>query len=421
MILCLFEDDQVAHLEPLTSMRAVYHLHLGVSTLAESTRFHFGNPETVQHCRTELRAMTAQEQPWPLEIPEGADVLFVNGRLVVEQGPLLDRLTQTARPGEPAQLFVQDEDLVAAWVPSAPAHLLDAREITRASFDGISEERIEGARFISRLWHLIRELSTEIVSGYERLTRNLTVTEREGVRIAPGAILAGQERIFTDTGVTIRPGAILNAESGPIYVGKDTTIFEGAIIRGPTYIGPRCEIRTGANIEGSSFGYYCKLGGEILNTVFHSLSSKPHAGFLGHAYIGRWCNLGAETNNSNLRNDYSHVKIYNSAIKGFEISDQNFLGVFMGDHSKCGITTMYNTGTVVGTFCNLFGAGFHAHYLPPFTWGGPNEGGYSDYRIDKALKVAEVVMARRGRSLTDAERLLLTAIYEASQNEAPLA
>ncbi len=478
MILCLFEDDQVAHLEPLTLTRAVYHLHLGVSTLAETTRYHFGNTETVQHCRTELRAVTAEEQPWPLELPEGADVLFVNGRLVLNQGPLLDRLKMAARPGEPPRLFVQGDELVAAWIPSARASLLDARAITRATFEGVPEERVEGARLIGRLWHLIRELATEIVSGYERLTRNVNVLEREGVRISPGAtyedlravpddkvaeivegdlyasprpgprlsdassglvaalrgpfdrarggpggwrILAEPERIYTGPGVTIRPGAILNAENGPIYVGSDSTIFEGAVIRGPTYIGPRCEIRTGANIEGSSFGYYCKLGGEILNSVFHSLSSKPHAGFLGHAYIGRWCNLGAETNNSNLRNDYSFVKIYNSVIKGFEISDQNFLGVFMGDHAKCGITTMYNTGTVVGTFCNLFGAGFHAHYLPPFTWGGPNEGGYTDYRIDKALKVAEVVMARRGRVLTDAERELLTAIYEASRNEAPLA
>src|SRR5690554_2886569 len=421
MILCLFEDDQVAHLEPLTLTRAVYHLHLGVSTLAETIRYHFGNTETVQHCRTELGAVKAEEQPWPLELPEGADVLFVNGRLVLNQGPLLDRLKMAARPGEPPRLFVQGDELVAAWIPSARASLLDARAITRATFEGVPEERVEGARLIGRLWHLIRELATEIVSGYERLTRNVNVLEREGVRISPGAILAEPERIYTGPGVTIRPGAILNAENGPIYVGSDSTIFEGAVIRGPTYIGPRCEIRTGANIEGSSFGYYCKLGGEILNSVFHSLSSKPHAGFLGHAYIGRWCNLGAETNNSNLRNDYSFVKIYNSVIKGFEISDQNFLGVFMGDHAKCGITTMYNTGTVVGTFCNLFGAGFHAHYLPPFTWGGPNEGGYTDYRIDKALKVAEVVMARRGRVLTDAERELLTAIYEASRNEAPLA
>lgn len=416
MILCLFEDDKTSSLAPLVHTRAVYDLLLGMRTMAQATHHAFGSPETVLHARQLVRTVTSQENGWPVTLPRGADVLFVNGRWIAEPGPVLERLIRAACAGEPARVFVQGEDVVAAWVPECSPFLIEEDELTLSTFDGLREERVEGARLISRLWHLLEALLPAIERDYHILTAGKNVTNREYAFIKPGAILSVAERIYTAPGSTIRPGAILNAEDGPIYVDRNALIFEGTVIRGPAYIGPYCQIRTGADIEGSSFGYYCKVGGEIHDSVLHSLSNKPHEGFLGHAYIGRWCNIGASSNNSNLKNDYGIIKLYNPVLDDFESCGLQFLGLIMGDHSKCSISTMFNTGTIVGTFCNLFGHGFHARYIPSFSWGGP-EVGYSEYRIDKALKVAEAVMARRDRQLTEAERALLTAVFKKTRGE----
>ena len=415
MHLCLFEDDQVGHLLPLVHTRGVYDLRLGIRTLLETTREAFGTPQTLLHARPFVAAVTAQENDLLVNrIPDGLDVLFVNGRYVAEEGPLLERLRRAAAKGEPARVFVQDDTLVAAWVPGAASRYVEGAAVTRATFEGLPEETVEGGRLIGRLWDLLDELEPALERDYTLRTKGYQIYERPGVRIMDGAILATGERIYTAPESTIRPGAILNAEDGPIYIDRGATISENAVLRGPIYVGPKAVINPNAAVHGSAIGYWSKVGGEIHNTVFHSLSNKAHEGHLGDAYVGRWCNFGADTNNSNLKNDYGVVSLYDAVEQDYVPSGRQLLGLVMGDHSKCGINTMFNTGTVVGVFCNIYGPDYQPRYIPSFSWGG-GASGFSAYRLEKALSVAEAVMARRDAALTDADRDLLAHVFETTE------
>ncbi|MEM6289545.1 MAG: hypothetical protein AAF845_20565, partial [Bacteroidota bacterium] len=201
-----------------------------------------------------------------------------------------------------------------------------------------------------------------------------------------------------------------SAASGPVWIGADAEVGENAVVRGPVFLGPKAVVKPAARVDTSAIGYRSKVGGEVHGSVLHSLSSKGHDGYLGDSYLGRWCNLGADTNTSNLKNDYGEVTLYDAVAGDFLPSGRQFAGLFMGDHSKCSINAMFNTGTVVGVFCNLFGAGFPPRHVPSFAWGGAD--GLVPYRSDKAFRVAEAVMARRDRTLTEAERTLLAAIAE---------
>lgn len=417
MYLCLFEDDTVRHLSPLVLTRAVYDLRLGIRTLLETTHEALGGPALLLHTRAAVAGVTAQEHDALVNrIPEGLDVLFVNGRYIAEEGPVLQRLRKAARSGEPGRVFVQGEDVVAAWVPDAAGRLVADDALSQATFEGLSEERLDEARLISRLWHLLDALPPALLRDYTVRTKGYNIYERPGAVLEDGAHLVHGEHIYVAPGATIRPGAVLNAADGPIYVDRDAVVMENAVVRGPAYIGRRAEVKVGADIAESAIGTYSKVGGEVHGSVFHSLSNKAHPGHLGDAYLGRWCNLGADTNNSNLKNDYGAVSLYDAATGAFEETGRQFLGLFMGDHSKCGIDTMFNTGTVIGVFCNVFGAGFQPRYLPSFSWGSP-DGGFSEYRLEKALRVAEAAMARRDVPLTDADRTLLASISEASRAE----
>jgi UDP-N-acetylglucosamine diphosphorylase/glucosamine-1-phosphate N-acetyltransferase len=171
-----------------------------------------------------------------------------------------------------------------------------------------------------------------------------------------------------------------------------------------------------AQIQRCAVGSWCKVGGEVTDSVLQAYSNKAHTGFLGHSYLGQWCNIGAGTTTSNLRNDYGPIKLYDASTGAFEPTGRQFLGLFMGDHAKIAINMMLNTGTVVGVCCNLFGSGFPPRYLPSFSWGDPSAG-FQEYRLEKALQVAEAMMARRKQALTDEERALLTAIFETTRVE----
>ena len=411
MHLCLFEDDQVTHLNPLTATRAVYDLRLGIRTLLETTREAFGTPPTLLHARPLIDRMTAQENNLPTgAIPDGADVLFVNGRFIAEEGALLERLRHAARDGEPARVFVQGDDVIAAWVPGASSRLVQADTVTRATFDDLPEETVSEARLISRLWHLIDEIHPALVRDFAARTKGIDLGEPSGAAIHASAVLIGSE-IYLAPDATISPGAILNAEDGPIFIDAGATVMEQAVVTGPAYVGKNSRIKIGGNIEGCAIGPVCKVGGEVEATVVHSYSNKQHAGFLGHSYLGRWINIGADTNNSDLKNTYGQVTLYDETTGAFEPSGTQFLGLFMGDHSKCGINTMFNTGTVVGVFCNIFGGSYQPRRIPSFTWGSLDR--FTEYRLEKAFEVAEAVMARRDKTLTDAERAVLRAISEA--------
>ncbi|MBI4531482.1 MAG: hypothetical protein HY709_08145, partial [Candidatus Latescibacteria bacterium] len=224
-----------------------------------------------------------------------------------------------------------------------------------------------------------------------------------------GAYLLDSSNIYIAPGATVKPGVVLDAEGGPIFIDQGARIFPNATIEGPAYIGRKTQIKIGAKIyEGTTVGEVCKVGGEVEGSIIHGYSNKQHDGFLGHAYLGMWVNLGADTNNSDLKNNYSSVRVM---IDGEEIDTGSmFVGLTMGDHSKSGINTMFNTGTVVGAVCNVFGAGFPPKEIPSFTWGGAD--GLTIYDPHRAIEVCRRVMARRDVPLTDVDAQFLQRLFE---------
>lgn len=218
------------------------------------------------------------------------------------------------------------------------------------------------------------------------------------------------DEIFVEAGAVVK-AAVLNAESGPIYIGKNVEIQEGALIRGPFAIGSDSIVSMGAKIRGATtVGPHCKVGGEVSNSIISGYSNKGHEGFLGNSVLGEWCNLGADTNNSNLKNNYGNVKMWDFASEGFKDTGLQFCGLIMGDHSKSGINTMFNTGTTVGVSANIFGHGFPRTIIPSFAWGGGS--GFSTYQIHKAFETAALVMSRRNKSLSEADKAVLSHIFE---------
>lgn len=424
MHLCLFEDDWTDHFRPLVDTRAVYDLRLGIRTLLETTREAFDEPPTVLHVRPPLAAVTAQAHTHLVNrVIEDVDVLFVNGRFVADEGPALERLRRAVRSREPARAFVHADQLVAAWIPAVDAALAErvasGAPLTRDVFDDLPAEPLDEATLLGRLWHLLDALRPALTRDFRARTGRYNILEdiydRPETTVHPRAVGVNPEQIYLAPGARVHAGAILNAEEGPVFIDRNARVLEQAVVRGPAYIGPKTQVKIGANLEGCAIGPWCKVGGEVHDAVMHSLSNKAHAGFLGHAYLGRWCNLGADTNVSNLKNSYGPIDLYNVSSETFEPTGRQFLGLFMGDHSKTAINTTLNTGTVVGTFCNLFGTGYPPRYVPPFTWGQP--GDYTTYRLDKALHVAETVMARRDTPFTEADRALLTHLFEATRGE----
>ncbi|HZX73246.1 MAG TPA: GlmU family protein [Cyclobacteriaceae bacterium] len=224
-----------------------------------------------------------------------------------------------------------------------------------------------------------------------------------------------EENIFIEEGVTIR-AATLNAENGPIYLGKNTIIQEGAIIQGPFALCEGGHVNMGAKIRSNTtVGPYSKVGGEVSNAVIFGYSNKAHDGFLGNSVIGEWCNLGADTNTSNLKNNYDNVKLWSYSKKAYQDTGLMFCGLMMGDHSMCSINTMFNTGTVVGVNANIFGTGFPKNFTPSFIWGGINES--ETYQLNKAFDTATKAMSRRSAVLTDVHKEILTNIFEATATE----
>ena len=232
--------------------------------------------------------------------------------------------------------------------------------------------------------------------------------------LANSNIKFGQYPIYVEKGAKINH-SIFNTTSGPIYIGKDAEIMEGSIIRGPFAMCNNSVLKIGAKIyESTTLGPYCKVGGEINNSIFFGYSSKAHDGFLGNSVIGEWCNLGADTNNSNLKNNYENVKIWNYSINSFKDTQLQFCGLIMGDHSKCGINTMFNTGTVVGVGSNIFGSGFPRNFIPSFSWGGSS--GFTIHNLNKFFITAEKVLARRNEVLSDNERQILSQVYNMTKS-----
>lgn len=258
---------------------------------------------------------------------------------------------------------------------------------------------------IENPWDIFSKNGEAIAADYHLLTKN-----RVSENIPESNNVIAPENIFIEKGAKLE-FTILNASSGPIYIGKNAEIMEGSVIRGPFVLCDNAMVKLAAKIYGpTTVGPFCKVGGEINNSVLFGYSNKGHDGFLGNSVLGEWCNLGADTNNSNLKNNYAEVRIWDYETQGFAKTGLQFCGLMMGDHSKCGINTMFNTGTVVGVSTNIFGSGFPRNFVPSFSWGGHS--GFTTYLTNKAFEVAKVVMSRREIEFTKSDEAILSHIFE---------
>nr|MDQ3072743.1 glucose-1-phosphate thymidylyltransferase [Bacteroidota bacterium] len=259
-------------------------------------------------------------------------------------------------------------------------------------------------RIIENIWQIFSWNDAELRSDFDLLTSG-----RKSASISGSNHIINKENIFLEEGAVVE-GASLNASTGPIYIGKHAEIMEGCLVRGPFSLGEHSQLKLGAKIYGATtIGPHCKVGGEVNNSVFQAYSSKAHDGFIGNAVIGEWCNIGADSNNSNLKNNYDEVKVWDFGKNIFVNTGLQFCGLFLGDHSKCGINTMFNTGTVVGVSSNIFGSGFPRTIIPSFSWGGA--AGFTTYKIDKALETAELVFQRRKLSLVQIDKDIFAHVF----------
>lgn len=259
--------------------------------------------------------------------------------------------------------------------------------------------------FIEHSWDIFQKNDAAIRADFVLLTE-----DRESEPIPTTVQVLGAENIFIEEGAVLN-FCTLNATTGPIYIGKNAEIMEGSVIRGPFALGEEAQVKMATKIYGATtVGPHCRVGGEVNNSVMFAYSNKGHDGFLGNAVLGEWCNIGADSNNSNLKNNYESVKLWNYDTERFENTGLQFCGLMMGDHAKCGINTMFNTGTVVGVCANVFGAGFPRNYIPNFTWGGAQ--GTQAYLPKKAFETAKIVMDRRHVEFDEIDQAILQHVFE---------
>ncbi|GAB5564547.1 MAG: GlmU family protein [Winogradskyella sp.] len=295
------------------------------------------------------------------------------------------------------QALFKDEDVIAFFAKEGE-EVSDFSTFEAIEFEG---DIIK----IENTWDIFSKNGEAIAEDFTLIT-----DDRTSQPIPSTVNVINPENIFIEKGAKLT-FATLNASSGPIYIGKNAEVMEGSIVRGPFALCEHAVLKLGAKIYGpTTVGPFSKVGGEVNNSVIFGYSNKGHDGFLGNSVLGEWCNLGADTNNSNLKNNYAEVRLWDYETGGFAKTGLQFCGLMMGDHSKCGINTMFNTGTVVGVSSNIFGSGFPRNFVPSFSWGGSK--GFVTYKTNKAFEVAEVVMARRNEALTDKDKAILEHIFE---------
>lgn len=386
----LFDDSTWNELLPLTYTRPVSEIRVGILTIREKwERYLPGEP--VSYCTRQYLS-----EKYPMTV--GADNIFVNGS-VIPTAELLSELESL----EVGQALVCDNLVCAIRLDKQQAERFNPENI---SFKNYTQQISECHR-IAHLWDIFSMNGDAIEHDFRIVTKG-----RKSSQLSASNRFIGNGDIFVEHGA-VSECCIFNTTNGPIYIGKNSEIMEGSIIRGPFALGANSVVKMGAKIYGpTTVGPHSKVGGELNNVVIFANSNKGHDGFLGNAVVGEWCNFGADTNCSNLKNDYSEVKQWNYPEERFVKTGLQFCGLVMGDHSKTSINTMFNTGTVVGVATNVFGDGFPRNFVPSFSWGGAS--GFSECSVAKACEIAERVMARRGVDLSDADRKILATVYDMS-------
>jgi len=382
MDIILFDDIAWQDLLPLTYTRPVSEIRVGILTISQKWEQHFG-------ATVSWRTQDYLSAKFPEKKAESC--IYINGSLIPDQ-----KLYDAVNSVSDGEALVKDGVLLA-------------KKCKPADFDSQAKE-IEFDKAIQKInypWEIFEKNGDAIKQDFEFLTKG-----RKSAKPSSTNTLINEQLIFIEDGASLEC-AVLNASKGPIYIGKDAEVMEGATIRGPFVLGDHSAVKMGAKIYGPvTIGPHSKVGGEVGETVIFGYSNKGHDGYLGNAVLGEWCNLGADTNNSNLKNNYAEVKLWNYTKKRFMKTGLQFCGLIMGDHSKSGINTMFNTGTVVGVSANIFGSGFPRNFIPSFSWGGAQ--GFKEYSIKQAFDTTKKVMARRGLDFDETEQAILQEIFERS-------
>jgi UDP-N-acetylglucosamine diphosphorylase/glucosamine-1-phosphate N-acetyltransferase len=383
----LFDENSIRNnLLPLTFMRPISDIRIGILTIREKWEKRLG-------AKTSTLTENYLAGKFPI-IKEENNVL-INSSVCPT-----DEISAMVMNLKVNQTLVSQDTIIALHVTEE-----ELDKISEAASEGIEEISVEEPPIrIGHTWDIFSKNETAILEDFDLLTKN-----RKSEPVSKTNLILGDGRIFLEKGAKVE-GATLNVSAGPIYIGKNSEVMEGAHIRGPFALCDHAGVKMDAKIYGpTTVGPYSKVGGEINNSVIFGYSNKAHDGFLGHSVIGEWCNLGADTNTSNLKNTYDCVRIWSYTKRTFVNTHLQFCGLIMGDHSKCGINTMFNTGTVVGVNANIFGAGFQRNFIPSFTWGGTS--GHTTYDLDKAIEVAQLVCKRRGIVFSEADKELLAHVY----------
>ncbi|WP_457618818.1 GlmU family protein [Lutibacter sp.] len=379
----LFDGTTRNALLPLTYTKPVADLRIGILTIREKWEKQLGYT-------TSTLTEDYLEEKYPMVEMEQNIMInasFLPTKLLIKQ---IKELKDN-------QAIFKNEDVIAFYTTESQDEV-DFKKYKQIEY---TAEVFQ----IKNTWDLFSLNDKAIRDDFELITKG-----RKSQPIPEGVQYLNKDHIFIEKGSKIT-FSVLNASKGPIYIGKNTEVMEGSLIRGPFSLGENAVVKMGAKIYGATtIGPHCTVGGEVKNAVLMAYSNKGHEGYLGDSVLGEWCNIGADSNNSNLKNNYSQVRLWNYETESFTKTGLQFCGLIMGDHSKCAINTMFNTGTVVGVSTNIYGSNFPRNFIPSFSWGGAS--GFSTYQINKANETAQLVMQRKRIEFDEKEQRILTHIFE---------
>jgi len=388
--LILFDDDGWKSLLPLTYTRPIADIRIGILTIREKWEKHL-------EAKGSYITQDYLSEKYPINIE--AENWVINARLLPNEKiiHLISQLTNN-------EALLYNDVMIAARLDEKQfKRLIEDESVNELVGVDLSNEQ-NLVDLIERPHHIFQNNADQLALDFELLTK-----DRNSIHISETNKVTNPSQIFLEEGAQVEH-CYLDASKGPIYVAKHAKIMQGAMVMGGLALNEHATIKMGAKIYGATtVGPHSKLGGEVSNSVLIGYSNKGHDGYLGNSVLGEWCNIGADSNNSNLKNNYAEVKLWDYVSERFEPTGVQFCGLIMGDHSKCGINTMFNTGTVVGVNCNIFGSGFPRNFVPSFAWGGAS--GFSTFQIKKAFEVDSKVMERRDKRFDDVDQRILEHVF----------
>ncbi|MES2811751.1 MAG: GlmU family protein [Bacteroidota bacterium] len=379
----LFDGTVRNALLPFTFTRPVADIRVGILTIREKWEKHLG------YTTTTLTEEYLMEKYPMVEMEEN---VMINASFLPN-----DILVEMVKSLEANQAIFCNDEVIAFYSKE------NQDEVDFDTYDilDFTEECIR----IENTWDIFAKNDIALREDFELITEG-----RNSQPIPKSVNVLSPENIFIEEGAKLE-FVTLNASTGPVYIGKNAEIMEGSVIRGPFALCESGRVKLASKVYGATtVGPHSVIGGEVNNSVLFGYSNKGHDGFLGNSVLGEWCNIGADSNNSNLKNNYEEVKLWSYETEGFAKTGLQFCGLMMGDHSKCGINTMFNTGTVVGVSTNIFGSGFPRNFVPSFSWGGAS--GFTTYMTSKAFQTAKIVMARRQVDFTEEDAQILEHVFE---------